>query len=372
MAFTDNTLQSYSDDEPTVREDLQDYISIMSPVDMPLFSILGTRPIGQRKFEWPVDDVPFDSDPSNIAAATDPEGRDAQFVTPTYRTRLYNFAQINAISIDVSDTARVVDMAGVPDEFQYQLWRRLLQLGRKMEFAAHFGTGANYTASQLGASPFAGGRVTHGLMNWLNVLGLARALNDNQSETVARTLFTGGPSVPYKYQSTCYNSAGTDLTRDILYTNILAPAWQNGFNVGGAIVMCGTALKKMISDFALVSNGPRNQRNIPAQMKKLVDTIDVIETPLGTVYVNLDRYLDISSSMTYTTVSTASPAASLTSPINEMLIAFQQNAVRMGILRGVGFKPLADVGDSSKGMLVGEWGVQVDNPLALTGGINLD
>lgn len=371
MAFMGNTSQAYSHNEDTVREDLQDYLTIASPVDMPLFSLLSTRPITQRQFEWAMDDITFDNDPANIAGDTAPEGKDAVFEAHVPRSDIFNFAQINTLSVDVSDTSRVVEMAGVPDEYVYQLWKKLLQIGRIMDMAAHFAEGANHTGNQSSSS----GRVTHGLFRWIAQTGLRRAQIAASQPGVGstETMFTAGPVVNDEFYSSFYNSAGADITRAILFENILAPAWRNGFIVAGAVGLCGARLKKMISDFTLVQYGPVNHRHIPARLNTLIDTIDVIETPLGRVYINMDRYMDISQSITFTGYGVgASPAGNIVAPINESLLFIQPEYFRIAVLRGLGFKPLADVGDSSKGMLVGEWGLQVDNPIYGCGGTNLD
>ncbi len=371
MAYTGNVAQAYSHNETTVREDLQDYLTIASPVDMPLFSLLSTRPITQRQFEWAVDDIVFDDNPANIAGDTSPEGKDATFVTHVPRNRIYNFAQINALSVDTSDTSRVVEMAGVPDEYVYQLWKKLLEIGRIMDMAAHFGTGADHTGDQSSAS----GRVTHGLFNWIATLGYERT---RTTPSTTKLLFTGGPTINDEFYSSFYDAGvgsppvGVDISRAILFENILAPAWRNGFIVAGAVGLCGARLKKIISDFTLVANGPLNHRHIPARLNMLIDTIDVIETPLGRVYINMDRYMDISRSITFTGALQGSPPDDRIAPINESILFIDPEYFRIAVLRGLGFKPLADLGDSSKGMLVGEWGLQVDNPIYGCGGTNLD
>lgn len=363
MTYIGNTAQAYSQDETTVREDLADLIAIMSPVDMPLFSILAHTPIYQRKFEWAMDNIPFDNDPGNIGTYTQFEGKDASFEAAQHRERPWNLAQINSIAVDVSDTARVVDMVGTEDEFEYQIWRRLLELGRRMEFAAHWAGGRETTAGQNQTNL---GRVTHGLCRWIAQTGLKRAQG-----AASEQLFTSGPTITSDYFSTFYDAAGTDLSRSILFNNILAPAWRNGFNVGGCFIFSGAQVKQFATEFSVFGNTSLNFRQVAAEAKILYDTIDVIDTNLGPVYWNLDRYLDINQSITLNGYGPTSPFANITVPLNETLIAIEPRFFQLGMLRGVGFKPLAPVGDSTKGLLVGEWGLKCLNPIAGTGGTNL-
>jgi len=366
MAYMTNTLQGYSHDETTVREDLSDIITILSPTDMPLWSILAHVPIHQRQFDWSMDDIPFDETIAGIASATRTEGKDAIFPSPDHRSRIYNVAQINSLAWDIADTARVVDMAGVDDEFDYQGLRKMLQLGRVMEYAAHFGTGVDAAAGDTQSST---ARVTEGLVNWIAKGGLHRTAG---ATSFTQWTTTTGPTVTSDFFSTFYDAAGTDLSRTILYNNILAPAWKAGFKPNGAIGLCGSKLKQFITGFAIASGTDyvANDRNISAEARTLHDTIDVVVTNLGTIYVNLDRYLDNTQNVSWTETS-QSPDVVTTSPVNEIMVMIEPRYWQLGILRPMGFKPLAPVGDSTKGMLIAEWGLKALNPIAGCGGCNL-
>ena len=242
-----------------------------------------------------MDNIPFDESPGNIRSYTQFEGKDATVEAQDVRVRPFNLAQINAITVDVSDTARVVNMAGVEDEFEYQIWRRLLELGRRMEFAAHWAQGRESSASS-NQTTVDGSRVTHGLIRWLIQTGLSAVKG---TVPTTDTLFTNGPTIPEDYYSVWWdrvNEGGSaSLSRAILFNNILAPAWRNGFNVGGSFVFSGARLKQLATEFSAFADGPLNTRNVPAEAKILYDTIDVIDTNLGSVYWNLDRYLDINA-----------------------------------------------------------------------------
>jgi len=85
------------------REDLLDVITILSPVDTPLFTMLRKTKINNVQVEWLTDLL--DQATSNAVA----DGSSASFQSVTPRVRLSNFAQISRESYDVSDTQRAVN-----------------------------------------------------------------------------------------------------------------------------------------------------------------------------------------------------------------------------------------------------------------------
>jgi hypothetical protein len=85
------------------REDLLDVITILSPVDTPLFTMLRKTKINNVQVEWLTDLL--DQATSNAVA----DGSSATFQSVTPRVRLSNFAQISRESYDVSDSQRAVN-----------------------------------------------------------------------------------------------------------------------------------------------------------------------------------------------------------------------------------------------------------------------
>lgn len=88
------------------REDLLDVITIISPVDTPLFTMFRKTKVSNVQVEWLTDLL--DQATTNAVA----DGSSASFQSVTPRVRLSNFAQISRESYDVSDTQRAVNRLG--------------------------------------------------------------------------------------------------------------------------------------------------------------------------------------------------------------------------------------------------------------------
>ena len=346
---------------------------------MPLFAALEHIPIRQRQFEWNVDDIPFTSTLANIEVETRIEGEDSNFVMQDKRDRLHSFAQINSRSVDVTDTSRIVDTAGIDDEFLYQIERHLLIMGRDMEMAAHWGRmdDVDLVTSDQGDAGIVAKRQTSGVCDWVISTGSERA----QAASVAYVFpssagggINPGASVGTEFQANLHSvtlDGKYALTKTIVNDNILAPAWRTGMQVQGCIGFSGHLIKTKMSTFALDTNGSINERRISAAAKTLIDTIDVFEFETGMVYMNLDRYMDIAETFTIVNGDIGGGAVDLTFDLDEALMFIDPRFFQIGMLRGVGFKQLATVGDSTKGMLVGEWGIRCQNPIAGTAAVGI-
>src|SRR5678815_648030 len=101
------------------REDLLDVITIISPVDTPLFTMFRKTKVNNVQVEWLTDAL--DQAATNAVV----EGSSATFQAATARARLLNYCQISRESYDVSDTQRAVNPAGIRDEFRYQMGKGL-------------------------------------------------------------------------------------------------------------------------------------------------------------------------------------------------------------------------------------------------------
>lgn len=342
----------------TIREDLSDIITIMSPLDTPLQSMLPMTPVQSYVYTWPVDDIPT---PTSAAAAI--EGADATFSATgagnDVRLRLGNGTFIATKYVDVTDSERVVNLAGVEDEFAYQVWKKTLEMAKQAEFNLHWGQYAagNDTTPATGVARQTEGFYTYA---WLAAQGAAA---ESIGGIASLDFSSSGRAEPYA--STFYDPGSpANITRAILHDNLLAPAWKNGMQIEGAIMLCGSDIKFLVADFALASNGPRNERVIPAEAATVIDTIDIIRTDFGYLYVNLDRYFDGADSLTVTLTRATSPN-SVAHVVNQSGLIFQPGMLEIGCLRPASFTLLAKIGDATKGMTVMECGAKPLNPVAM-------
>lgn len=111
------------------REDLANYISMITRDDTPFVSSIGKNKADAILHEWQTDELRA---PAVNAQA---EGVDFADLTETtqFRTRLGNYTQIFAEAISVSNTKRKVNQAGVADEFAYQLKKLGTEMRRDLE-----------------------------------------------------------------------------------------------------------------------------------------------------------------------------------------------------------------------------------------------
>lgn len=485
MAYTANPL--LADTSSTIREDLTNYITNLSPTDTPLFSMLGTESVSNITFEWLMDNVPFTAEIQSAG-----EGAEATFdmkdnAVNYRRTRAANQTMITRKTVDVTGTQRAVNEAGVEDEYSFQVIRQGLSLMKQAEYNLHWSTYVDGVTAAYN-------RGTHGLAAWLLSTGITSNDTGESSVTIA------GKAIPYNYGATVlYRAArmwveatgstdgftqaialtykappylgwdasvgrisrldvgatlprvrisdpttiatpwaagtytgmtirsyptsyptafwetptmdagtgtaytapvagppyvpgaeafayfGSDLTRTELFDLMLSPAWGKGMNIQGAVALCGVRVKRIISNFATVYSGSGatqtaamlNDRNIGVDAKLLSDTIDVYESDLGKIYVNLDRYMNGSEHL----IANGGSARTNTSLIgwhdtdwsknrsfyiqpNASLFIIEPEFFKIGLLRGLTHEPLAKTGDSNEGMLLMEYGLKCLNPIA--------
>lgn len=110
-----------------VKEDLADVIYRIDPEDTPLISGISRVNASQILTEWML---------QTLSAASDnaqPEGFTAVMQAVVKPTRLNNVCQIAARTVGVSNTLRVVDVAGGEDEYTRQLVLKGLELRRDVE-----------------------------------------------------------------------------------------------------------------------------------------------------------------------------------------------------------------------------------------------
>lgn len=128
------------------REDLTDIVAVVAQSETPLFSGLQKVKAAGVTHEWQTDDLATGSDNAQI------EGADYSFSIPDARSRVSNNTQIFSKTIKVSKTQEAVSVAGIDDEFAYQMEKRMKEIATDVEEALITGTGnsgASGTARRL-------------------------------------------------------------------------------------------------------------------------------------------------------------------------------------------------------------------------------
>jgi hypothetical protein len=223
------------------REDLSDVITNISPEETPMFSTFGKTKAKGTYHEWLTDSLADATDNAFI------EGGDYTFVKVAPRARTGNYTQIFVTPVEVSDTQRSVDSAGIEDEFAYQMAKKLKEHARDIEKALVTGTG------NAGASGTA--RRLKGVLSWITTN--VETGTGTGAEALTETMFNNA-------LQTIWNSGGRPDT-----------AWVNGFQ------------KRQISRLTASTT-----KTLDAEDKKLVAAVDVYESDFGVIKVKLDRFMD--------------------------------------------------------------------------------
>lgn len=293
------------------REDLLDIITNVSPTDTPFLSSFGKSVSKGIAHDWLLDTLVTFGDPENgnTDVQATPESYDASFTLPVNPVRLSNNTHIIRVTLDVSETQRVVNSAGRADDFVYHLGKKTKELARYIEFAlVHSQKADQATVGNAQGSPLTA-RKMDGVMPMLdpdpcNFVGLDAA-----------------------YEATVTDPTGSPYTRltEAIYNGHLADCWTKGADVSHTYA--NSVQKREISGFG---DGIR-RRSIALDEKRLINAIDVYESDFGMQIVVLHRYLS-----------------------QRVVVTLERDLWFTAFLRPTKFTPLAKVGNSDKAMIEGE------------------
>lgn len=279
------------------REDLLDIITIISPTDTPLFTMMRKTKCSNVQVEWLTDLL--DQATSNAT------GEGSTFVsdTVTTRARLSNYTEVSREGFEISDTQRAVNPAGIKDELRYQMGRALKMWKR----------GVEYDIINGDAGSAASTRCARGIFNWL----------------------TGFSSLTANVNATAVGSA---LQEADLNARLQA-VWVNGGLCD--YVLCTPTVKNVISSqFAGSAN---SRRNIPMTENTVINVVDFYMSDFGNVKVLPHRWIN-SAAVAATAINNQARTAVL-----------QMDKWMVGFLRPPKNIPLSKVGSSERAMIEGEW-----------------
>lgn len=224
------------------REDLTDLIATITLHDTPIYNDLPKVKAYATYHEWQTDTLSTGSDNAQI------EGADFSFAIPAVRTRLGNRTQIFTKTVEVSETQRAVNVAGLDDEFAYQMQKRIKEIATDVEKALITGTGNS------GAT------------------GTARRLKGILTY-IATNVETG-------------TGTATHYLTETLYNNALQTIWAAGGRPDTTYV--NGFQKRQISAFSTP-----NVRQLQMQgNSKLTNYVSAYESDFGLQTIKLDPFMD--------------------------------------------------------------------------------
>lgn len=260
MAQPADTFSSY--DAVGNREDLSDFISMISPTRTKFQSSIGRRSASSTKVEWQLDSLAAASGTNAVI-----EGDDATTDASTATSRVFNYTQILDKVPRVTGTQRALDSAGRADEMDYQIMKRTKEIKRDLETSLLANNaqvaGNDTTARELG-----------GIESWL-------ATNTN--------LGSGG-SAPTG-DGTDARTGGTDRAfTESLLRDVIKQCYDSGGEPD--TIMVGSFNKQVLSQF---SGGSTS--NIDAEKKTIVNAVDVYVSDFGTMAVVPNRFQEAESAL---------------------------------------------------------------------------
>jgi hypothetical protein len=298
------------------REDLLDAITIVSPTETPFLSGLAKTVARATTHQWLIDSLDSFGDPDvgNADVNVVPESYDAVFTSETNRNRLLNYTHILRKTVDVSDTQRAVNTAGIADEFIYQLRKKLIELARDIEFALIHSQLNNQTeVGNVGGTP-ATGRQMEGILNYLepDPAGVTANYLDSAEEGTI-------------------TEAGSPIARitESVYNDHLETMWDKGTIAKTAY--CNAPQKREISGFISNATTSLNTRYTDAASMMAVTNIDIYKGDFGTQAIVLHRYMP-----------------------NRQILTLDEDYWKIAVLRPILCVELARAGNSTRAMIEAE------------------
>lgn len=222
------------------KEDLVDVVTNISPTDTLFLNKFGQSEANGVYHEWTTDSLAAAADNAQI------EGSDYTFSRVASRTRTGAYTQIFVTPVEVSETQRVVNKAGVEDEFAYQMAKKMKEHARDIEISLATGTGNS------GASGTA--RRLKGVYSWISTV----------------------------------NITGTGTGSETLTEDMFSTALQNIWEQGGEPMDAFAAgfQKRKISAFA----GGTTKMQVVTEEKKVINAVDVYMSDFGRIRVHAHRW----------------------------------------------------------------------------------
>lgn len=301
-----------------IREDLEDVIYMISPMETYFFSNAARTVAKQTKHEWQTDTL---DTPSATNAYIEGDDFSAQVINPT--SRLGNICQISRKDFVISRTANRVQTAGRRKELAYQIVMKGRALKRDIESAATQNKAATVAASNSA-------RVAASVETWIYTTNHISATGQTTNTTPAPV-------------SGLASTTGTDGTATAFAEADLKTCLQQAWSTGGEtdVILMSAALKKEFDAFSGVATRFRNvDDNKQAQ---IIGAADVYVSSYGSHKAILSRYMRAS-----------------------VVLCLDMSKWALAWLDPLHMENIAKSGDSEKRMIVGEWTVVARSPTANT------
>lgn len=323
MAIPTNTYQSYS--MKGIKEDLSDMIYDISPTEKPFTSAVKKTRATQKVHEWQTD-VLASASASNAAV----EGDDTTADAATATVRLNNTLQTLKKVVQVSGFARAVSTAGRSDEFEYQLKKRMAEIGRDLEAALTQNNAA--TVGSSGSAP-----LMASFESWIASSSTAVGNYISMGQGTAQTTIGYDASAFRPVTApTDSTTAGTLTEAGLKY--VIKELWLKGGEP--SLVMTGPEVKQKISgSFTGIATRFKDVKG--DSQATIISGADVYVSDFGNVTIVANRFQRART-----------------------VLVIDPKYLGIASLRGFRMERLAKTGDSDKSHIIGDYTLEVRNPLA--------
>jgi hypothetical protein len=304
-----------------IREDLEDIIYDISPMDTVFMSRAGRLSVNSTLHEWQIDSLA-----AAVATNAAIEGDDVSAAAVSDSSRLKNYTQISRKEFVISGTLDAVRKAGKATETAYQLMKKGKELKRDIEAAC-----LQNNAATAGTS--ASARVSASVETWLY---LTQHIKANAPATSTTPAPVAGLAVTAPTDGT-----GTAFTEAMLQT-ALGVAWANGGETD--LILMPSAQKDRFNNFSGMATRMRDVAS--RQQAQVIGAADVYVSNFGSHNVMLSRYMRQGT--------------------NAAVFCLQMDMWGIGYLRPFQTIDIAKTGDNTKKLILAEWTLVAKNPLAST------
>lgn len=317
MAATVAAHKAYDLVGGTLREDLEDVIYDISPMDTYFFSNIGRGTSKSTTHEWLTDSL------AAAAANLQMEGDAFTAAARTLPARLKNYTSISKKDIEVTRTAQKVNNAGMSKLMAYATFQSSKEVKRDIEFMM-----LNNIPASAGSSVLP--RASGGVPNWIySGQHYKHSAQTAQTTTAPVSGFATATGGSWTGSATAY--AETDL-RDMIKL-----AWSAGGEVD--VVLCDAVAYNRFSAFTGVAQRVRDVAS--RQAAQIIGHGDIYVSAYGTVKLVLSRYIMANTAF-----------------------GLQMDMWETAFLDPFQTVDIAKVGDAERKQIIVEWTLVAKNPLA--------
>lgn len=292
------------------REELDNFVSMITPTDTPIFTLAGKEKASSKHPEWEYEDL------DAVADNAQPEGNEYAFDAVAAPTRVGNYTQIFTKTFRFSGTQQAVDNAGNAEKRAHELMKKGKAIRKDIEYSIVLNT----------ASTNSDPRRSGGLPTWL-------------TSNVSRN---SGSSGGFVGGVTTVEGLGTlrAWTKG-LTDSVLQSIYESGGDV--TTVVTSPYNKGVFATFMSDNNVASFRYAAGKGTNTIIGTADIYESPWGPVKVLPNRVM-----------STAAATA-------RRVFALDPSMVKWMSLRAIQEDKVAKTGDAENGVLIAEGCLKVVN-----------